>query len=81
VLPQLEERRADELVYCSCRCDGPNSGEDYCECPNGFVCEPLVPDLGLGSDIVGSYCVKEGSLYDSSNSATRECDNSRANCE
>lgn len=70
VPPQLYERRASVAVHCSCRCanaDGrTDDGESYCQCPIGSTCEPLVPDLGLGSaELAGSYCVPEGAEYDS----------------
>jgi hypothetical protein len=69
VAPQLYERRTSEAVYCSCRCanaDGKtDDGARYCECPNGFSCEHLIDDVGLGSSqLAGSYCVKKGAEYD-----------------
>jgi hypothetical protein len=61
VRPQLQARRPEQAVYCSCRCDGPDKSAAYCECPNGFVCQELVTDLGLGREqLVGSYCVRSG---------------------
>ncbi len=64
VPPQLVERRADDAVYCSCRCDGPDAGARYCECPDGFSCERLVDDIGLGKgQLAGSYCVKSSERY------------------
>jgi hypothetical protein len=52
--PQLKERRAESTVYCSCRCEGPDKNASYCECPSGYSCSPLVPDLGLGqAQLVG----------------------------
>lgn len=85
VLPQLEERQAADAVYCSCRCGGPEGGDDagatYCECPSGFVCQPLVEDLGLGKgNLAGSYCVKEGTAYDPGDKATTPCDSTKYNC-
>jgi hypothetical protein len=59
------ERPADATVYCSCRCDGPDPNAHYCECPSGYSCEPLVRDFGFGErELKGSYCVKQGTLYD-----------------
>src|SRR5687768_13188570 len=47
VPPQLKDRQTDQAVYCSCRCDGPDDKARYCECPEGFQCEPLVDDLKI----------------------------------
>lgn len=85
VLPQLVDRQAADAVYCSCRCGGvegaDDSGATYCECPSGFVCEPLVEDLGLGKEaLAGSYCVKEGTTYDPGAEATQLCDSTTQNC-
>lgn len=64
VEPQLARRQANDAVYCSCRCDGPDPSARYCECPSGFACRPLVDDLKLGSaQLVGNYCVREGTEY------------------
>lgn len=42
---------------CSCRCDGPEGSGPFCACQEGFRCQPLVDDLGLGSiGLAGSYC-------------------------
>ena len=38
VKPQLVDRRPDDAVYCSCRCDGDDQNARYCECPSGFTC-------------------------------------------
>lgn len=68
VPPQLRDRQTDQAVYCSCRCDGPDDKARYCECPEGFQCEPLVDDLkipGGGGQLAGSYCIRAGSEYDS----------------
>ncbi len=70
-----ESRRdAETAVYCSCRC-GPADGADddgtfnYCDCPEGFTCEQIRPDLGLGDEqLTGKYCIKEGSKYQESTS-------------
>jgi hypothetical protein len=46
----------DESVYCTCRCDGPKTSVQFCECPHGFECTEI---LKLGGDgIKGSYCVR-----------------------
>jgi hypothetical protein len=52
-------RRPDQAVYCSCRCDGPDPAAEYCQCPTGFECAALMPDIGKGhAAYAGSYCVK-----------------------
>ena len=82
VAPQFEERREFDAVYCSCRCDGPDANARYCECPSGYSCEELVPDLGgsLGSgQLAGSYCVKDGTRYDTRNPPVGDC--VRPNCD
>ncbi|HVR20137.1 MAG TPA: hypothetical protein VMS65_10585 [Polyangiaceae bacterium] len=64
--PQRIFRNDDDTVYCSCRCDGPDANARYCECPSGFVCEELVREIGVPGrgQLVGSYCIKPGTLYD-----------------
>jgi hypothetical protein len=63
---QLLARRADQAVYCSCRCRGPDPNARYCECPSGYKCEELVKELGFskGSQLAGSYCVKSGTTFE-----------------
>jgi hypothetical protein len=71
VKPQLLERRPDEAVHCSCRCAGPDPNANYCECPSGFTCEPLItadPQLG-NVQLAGSYCIRQGSERDVRNPA------------
>jgi hypothetical protein len=67
VPPQLVDRQTDQAVYCSCRCDGPDKNARYCECPEGFQCEPLVDNLKIpgseGTQLAGSYCIRNGSKY------------------
>jgi hypothetical protein len=68
--PWLVERSAEQAVYCSCRCDGPEPNLDYCECPSGYACTELVPELGLDEgNLAGSYCVKSGPKYSAQASA------------
>jgi hypothetical protein len=46
----------DDSVYCTCRCNGPKTSVEFCECPDGFSCKEI---LSLGGDgIKGDYCVK-----------------------
>ena len=62
--PQLLGRRAENTVYCSCRCQGSDTTAKYCSCPSGYSCLPLVPDLGLGKEnLAGSYCMKTGTTF------------------
>lgn len=65
VHPQCKTRTPDTAVYCSCRCDGADKDAKYCECPDGFVCQPF-KELDLGAvvakgsgQLAGSYCVKK----------------------
>ena len=52
----VAEENLDESVYCTCRCDGPKTSVQFCECPGGYECAPI---LNLGGDgIKGSYCVR-----------------------
>jgi len=83
VAPQVLARRADEAVYCSCRCDGPDPNARYCECPSGFTCTQLVPGFASrDAELAGSYCIREGSEYDRTRVLTEDaCDRSLANCE
>jgi hypothetical protein len=85
VAPQLQSRRPADAVYCSCRCDGPQtkSNAAYCECPSGFDCRPLIDNLGLGkAELVGSYCVREGTYFDdpSQIDTSSPCDRTSESC-
>jgi hypothetical protein len=52
----VPEEQLDQSVYCTCRCDGPKTSVEFCECPGGFECQEV---LKLGGDgIRGSYCVR-----------------------
>jgi hypothetical protein len=56
-------RTSNDAAYCSCRCDGPDPSVDYCECPMGFECTPLIDEIGRGrAAIAGSYCLKAGTV-------------------
>lgn len=62
-------RNAEQAVYCSCRC-GVAEGEkedpnfNFCECPQGFECAEIRPNVGLGDqNITGKYCIKQGSQF------------------
>lgn len=83
--PQLVERNADNTVYCSCRCDGPDPNARYCECPSGYECTELVRELGLPgrAQLAGSYCVKAGTVYNPRgplNSQTCTADREQPEC-
>ena len=81
VLPQLTGRRADDAVYCSCRCDGPDPNARYCKCPSGYTCTELLKDIGLGSsELAGSYCIKEGTAYSASTALSARCDPKKQDC-
>lgn len=82
VRAQLQERRPDDAVYCSCRCDGPQANAPYCDCPDGFSCRELISDIGLGNrQLAGSYCVRNGTeVTDSAAIPIAECDLSSMSC-
>ncbi len=43
-------------------CTDPNF--NFCECPDGYTCEEIRPNVGLGDkQISGRYCIKDGTLY------------------
>ncbi len=80
--PQIVDRRPDNAVYCSCRCDGPDPNARYCECPSGYACEKLVDDLGLGSgQLAGSYCVKDGTQFNPTQARGAVCARAIKNCD
>jgi hypothetical protein len=80
VTKQYSKRRPDTSVYCSCRCDGPDSTVNYCQCPSGYTCEKLVTDYGFGSaQLAGSYCIKDGTQYKATNLGN-PCDRLTGNC-
>jgi hypothetical protein len=60
---QLPDRPAELAMICTCRCDGPDRGAEYCACPSGMRCEELVYSARVGDrespfdDYAGSYCV------------------------
>lgn len=82
VKPQLLERRAEDTIHCSCRCDGADAEDVYCDCPSGFECSLLVSPLGLGdTDLGGSYCIKAGTLYEPGGLEIPTCQRELGNCE
>jgi hypothetical protein len=82
VKAQRLERRADDAVYCSCRCDGADPNARYCECPSGFECRELVPATDTGpSGRAGSYCIRSGTFVENAGDITdTECDWTAQNC-
>lgn len=82
VAPQLLERRAEDAVYCSCRCAGPDPAARYCDCPSGFSCTEVVPELVAGrAQLPGSYCIRAGTAYDQAAVSTDAvCNRALANC-
>jgi hypothetical protein len=64
------KRDADSTVYCSCRCGVADGAEEdpnfnFCECPDGFVCEEIRKSIGLGDEqITGKYCIKNDTKFE-----------------
>jgi hypothetical protein len=63
-------RSAEESVYCSCRCGVADNaidqepGFNFCECPTGFECSQVRPDVGLGDHLLtGKYCIKADTKF------------------
>lgn len=87
VEPQCTERTADKAVYCSCRCADINgdkpSDQTFCDCPDGFMCAPLVTSIGTGNEgLTGSYCIKQGTQYQDGTCAagSSNCDATKKDC-
>jgi hypothetical protein len=83
VRPQLTNRRDSDAVYCSCRCAGADPAGRYCRCPDGFTCTELLQDVGVGSpELAGSYCIKAGTAYKSSDfAAGPACEIGKHQCD
>jgi hypothetical protein len=68
-----------DAVYCSCRCGPPEENPspadenfNFCDCPEGFVCEEIRKNVGLGdAQLAGKYCVRQDTTF---------IDEARANC-
>lgn len=67
---QCSGRRANDAVYCTCRCDAPNDLDidraQLCSCPDGYACVDVCSQSGGACELLpkgklGSYCVKVGS--------------------
>ncbi len=84
---QCVDRAANRAVYCSCRCANgsgrTDDGQQYCSCPDGFACTSLVTSIGPStSDLAGSYCVKNGTVYDANTACNQgDCDPVAKKCE
>ncbi|MEY4578673.1 MAG: hypothetical protein RL701_3376, partial [Pseudomonadota bacterium] len=50
-----DQKKVDERVYCTCRCDAGNTRFASCSCPGGYVCTPVLEQGSEG--VKGSYCV------------------------
>lgn len=64
-------RDAKSAVYCSCRCGPPGESNEppegdnfnYCDCPDGFECKEVRPDLGIADpQLAGKYCIRAGTF-------------------
>jgi len=75
VLAQCADRTAADTVYCSCQCadSSGNAGPSDCTCPSGYDCTSLGATLG-------SYCIRDGTTYDPSNSCAVTCDPQASPC-
>jgi len=80
--PQLLRRKTSETVYCSCRCDGPESNARYCECPSGYGCVKLVDQVidGVKGQLAGSYCIKDGTDFYPATYSREPCNPQTQNC-
>lgn len=68
------DRPAERAVYCSCRCGGPDRSARYCECPAGYTCRELMPDIGFGAtELAGSYCVRNGTTFEQREAGGPSC--------
>ncbi len=55
-----EPRASEGEGICSCRCDGPDGTGPFCSCTEGFSCQHVIDDIGLGNvHLAGSYCMPE----------------------
>ncbi len=80
IAPQHVERRVEDHIYCSCRCDGPDEDADYCTCPSGMECADLIDETGGSYGVEGSYCIKAGTQYDPDSPPAEVCDRELLNC-
>ena len=85
---QCDKRKADNAVYCSCRCANgygkTDDGFKYCTCPDGFFCPstPLIAANGLGNEgLAGSYCIKNNTEFDPAGDACGDKLGSNDRCD
>jgi len=84
---QCVDRNKDRAVYCSCRCadiNGERPGDQvFCDCPDGFTCEPLVTSIGKGNEgLTGSYCIKSGTAFNRDSACNQgDCDPVTKKCD
>ena len=87
VAAQCVDRAKDKAVYCSCRCADINgdkpSDQNFCDCPDGFACRPLVTSIGKGNEgLTGSYCIKTGTEYNADSACNQgDCDPNTKKCD
>ncbi len=78
---QLVERAPADNVFCTCGCDGPAEAGPFCACPDGFVCQQVIEDLGLGYPAT-HYCVNPATFIGTNPApGGATCDPALANCE
>jgi hypothetical protein len=53
----VSDAQLSASIFCTCRCGGPSTSLEFCDCPDGFRCDEV---LTLGGDgIRGNYCVRD----------------------
>jgi hypothetical protein len=60
VPPLVAPQAAWQEGICTCRCEGSARDTEYCSCPGGMRCAPLIQSAGANAaahGYVGSYCV------------------------
>jgi hypothetical protein len=85
---QCSDRTAKDSVYCTCRCDVPDTDKDgkpvdrslysLCKCPDGFTCSPVCNGSKGGCGVLpfgkwGSYCVKSDQVEVDQTNAKTKC--------
>lgn len=84
VQPWCANRRANDVVTCSCRCanvaGGTDDGATYCTCPSGFACAQVVAAAESDDPRAGGYCIKQGTAYGPSSGCFSTCNASSTPC-
>ena len=85
VAAQCTDRRAANVVTCSCRCANAagktDDGQAYCACGAGMVCTQLVTSIGaIDDDVSGAYCIKSGTADDPACDCQSACDPALHDC-